>query len=159
LSDEFHHRDEEEDEKGQELLQVDDQGVEEPELQGEGYDAPQEEAGAEEPDSEEPLYVNAKQFSRIIKRRAARQRLEELNRLARSRKVSRNYLDPRAKMLMRQPYLHESRHRHACNRPRGKGGRFLTAEEIEALKKEEAAKSGGVSGEETPDGSRPSTVG
>ena len=44
------------------------------------------------------------------------------------------------KMTLHQPYLHESRHRHACNRPRGKGGRFLTAEEIEQLKKEEAAK-------------------
>lgn len=39
-------------------------------------------------DNEEPLYVNAKQYHRILKRRAARQRLEELNRLARSRKVS-----------------------------------------------------------------------
>ena len=38
--------------------------------------------------NEEPLYVNAKQYHRIIKRRTARQRLEELNRLARSRKVS-----------------------------------------------------------------------
>ena len=40
-----------------------------------------------EVDNEEPLYVNAKQYHRILKRRAARQRLEELNRLARSRKV------------------------------------------------------------------------
>ncbi|WRT67790.1 uncharacterized protein IL334_004764 [Kwoniella shivajii] len=75
-------------------------------------------------DNEEPLYVNAKQYHRILKRRMARARLEELNRLVRSRK----------------PYLHESRHRHACSRPRGKGGRFLTAEEIEQLKKEEALK-------------------
>ncbi|WWD18475.1 transcriptional activator HAP2 [Kwoniella shandongensis] len=82
-------------------------------------------------DNEEPLYVNAKQYHRILKRRTARARLEELNRLVRSRK----------------PYLHESRHRHACSRPRGKGGRFLTADEIEALKKEEAEKAemgGGV---------------
>lgn len=81
-------------------------------------------ADGEEADNEEPLYVNAKQYHRILKRRLARARLEELNRLVRSRK----------------PYLHESRHRHACSRPRGKGGRFLTADEIEQLKKEEAAK-------------------
>lgn len=37
---------------------------------------------------EEPLYVNAKQYHRIIKRRAARARLEELNQLIRQRKVS-----------------------------------------------------------------------
>ncbi|ODN95212.1 hypothetical protein L198_04600 [Cryptococcus wingfieldii CBS 7118] len=93
---------------------------------GLGGDAEGEEEEGEggEMDNEEPLYVNAKQYHRILKRRMARARLEELNRLVRSRK----------------PYLHESRHRHACSRPRGKGGRFLTAEEIEQLKKDEAAK-------------------
>lgn len=38
-------------------------------------------------EDEEPLYVNAKQYGRIVKRRAARARLEELNQLIRERKV------------------------------------------------------------------------
>lgn len=37
---------------------------------------------------EEPLYVNAKQYFRILKRRVARARLEEVHRLSRQRKVS-----------------------------------------------------------------------
>ena len=44
--------------------------------------------GGGDEDDQEPLYVNAKQYHRIVKRRAARARLEELNRLVRSRKVS-----------------------------------------------------------------------
>ncbi|PWN95709.1 CCAAT-binding transcription factor, subunit B, partial [Tilletiopsis washingtonensis] len=62
---------------------------------------------------EEPLYVNAKQYHRILKRRAARARI--LQRRKRE-----------------QPYQHESRHKHAMRRPRGPGGRFLTAEEVKA---------------------------
>ena len=52
-----------------------------------GEEGAQEGVDGEMEDIEEPLYVNAKQYHRILKRRAARQRLEELNRLARSRKV------------------------------------------------------------------------
>ena len=44
-------------------------------------------ASAADGDDEEPLYVNAKQYNRILKRRLARARLEELHRLSRQRKV------------------------------------------------------------------------
>lgn len=67
---------------------------------------------------ESPLYVNAKQFHRILKRRMARQKLEEALRLTNKG---------------RKPYLHESRHNHAMRRPRGPGGRFLTADEVAAM--------------------------
>jgi hypothetical protein len=72
------------------------------------------------PAEESPLYVNAKQFHRILKRRVARQKLEEQLRL-----TSKG----------RKPYLHESRHNHAMRRPRGPGGRFLTADEVAAIEK------------------------
>jgi len=42
---------------------------------------------ASEPTEEEPLYVNAKQYNRILKRRAARAKLEAEGRIPRERKV------------------------------------------------------------------------
>ncbi|KAK9247480.1 CCAAT-binding transcription factor (CBF-B/NF-YA) subunit B-domain-containing protein [Lipomyces tetrasporus] len=72
-------------------------------------------------ESDQPLYVNAKQYHRILKRRLARAKLEE------SLKISKG----------RRPYLHESRHKHAMRRPRGQGGRFLTAAEVAEKEREE----------------------
>jgi len=82
-----------------------------------------------EQQEEHPLYVNAKQFHRILKRRAARQRLGEKSPLSTGRK----------------PYLHESRHNHAKRRLRGPKGRFLTAEEVKALEEQKGAVAEGAS--------------
>ena len=40
--------------------------------------------------------------------------------------------------------MHESRHKHACRRKRGPGGRFLTKAELAAEKAAEAASGGDV---------------
>lgn len=86
---------------------------------------------------EEPLYVNAKQYHRIIKRRQARAKLEaqlkEKIMIANTPSSSAS----NTPLSSRTPYMHESRHKHAMRRPRGPGGRFLTASEIADLKKKE----------------------
>lgn len=84
-----------------------------------------------------PLYVNAKQFHRILKRRIARQKLEEALRL-----TSKG----------RKPYLHESRHNHAMRRPRGPGGRFLTAEEVAQMEAREGNMAGVMDAKGEEDG-------
>lgn len=91
-----------------------------------------------------PLYVNAKQYKRILKRRQARTLFEA--KLQRQLMLgvpptagSASYGDSpqsgtSAASMAKKPYMHESRHRHAMRRPRGPGGRFLTANEIADLK-------------------------
>ena len=66
--------------------------------------------------------MNAKQYRRIIKRRQARAKLEA-----------------KWKIPGRRAFLHKSRHEHACRRPRGPSGRFLTKAELEERKVKDAA--------------------
>lgn len=99
---------------------------------------------------DEPIYVNAKQYRAILRRRQFRAKLEAQNKLIKVRKVcvcrtlckgefyffwltKQCYLR-KAIVMYVQPYLHESRHVHALKRARGSGGRFLNMKKLQDSK-------------------------
>lgn len=68
---------------------------------------------------DQPTYVNPKQYARILKRRESRKK--------------QTGTDVTSYTPRKRSYMHESRHKHAMQRRRGPGGRFLSKEEREEM--------------------------
>ncbi|MBA0607223.1 hypothetical protein Godav_019559 [Gossypium davidsonii] len=110
--------------------------------------------------AEEPVYVNAKQYHGILRRRQSRAKAELEKKLIKVRKEtgkapsSLSFLTSKkmfqsllytlmgskgtrtgGSMILKShgvPYLHESRHLHAMRRARGCGGRFLNTKKLDS---------------------------
>ncbi|XP_044507839.1 nuclear transcription factor Y subunit A-10-like [Mangifera indica] len=89
-----------------------------------------------------PIYVNAKQYHGIIRRRKSRAKAVLENKMASRRK----------------PYMHHSRHLHAIRRPRGCGGRFLNTKDLRKQNGRTEEKKGGEEQLLLPSGSQGSEV-
>jgi CCAAT-binding transcription factor (CBF-B/NF-YA) subunit B len=76
-------------------------------------------AQATTPDATTPVYVNRRQYRRILARRETRRVLNAYYERCR-----------RGKKRGNPNYMHESRHRHAQNRPRNRKGHFMKGPEL-----------------------------
>lgn len=83
---------------------------------------------------DQPTYVNPKQYARILKRRESRKK--------------QTGTDVTSYTPRKRSYMHESRHKHAMQRRRGPGGRFLSKQERADLnaKESESNKSAASAG-------------
>ncbi|KAI4310621.1 hypothetical protein MLD38_035587 [Melastoma candidum] len=90
-----------------------------------------------------PIYVNAKQYNGILRRRKFRaSKAEHENKTT----------------WVRKPYKHVSRHLHAMRRPRGSGGRFLNTRNISSGEGAASTKKDSIAAISQPTGSPTSEV-